>query len=128
MTANNEIGVLQPMAELSALARSHSVVFHTDATQAVGKTPFSARGLDVDLVSLTSHKIYGPKGVGALYIRRRRPRIPIKPMFDGGGHENGLRSGTLNVPALVGFGHAAELCIAEMTEEAARIQTLRDHL
>lgn len=128
MTANNEIGVLQPMAELSALAHRHSVLFHTDATQAVGKVPFSARALDVDLVSLTSHKIYGPKGVGALCIRRRRPKIPIKPMLDGGGHENGLRSGTLNVPAIVGFGHAAELCIAEMTEETARIQTLRDHL
>tara|TARA_B100001146_G_scaffold221851_1_gene233064 strand:- start:173 stop:1042 length:870 start_codon:yes stop_codon:yes gene_type:complete len=128
MTANNEIGVLQPMAELSALAHRHSVLFHTDATQAVGKVPFSARALDVDLVSLTSHKIYGPKGVGALCVRRRRPRISIKPMLDGGGHENGLRSGTLNVPAIVGFGHAAELCIAEMTEETARIQTLRDHL
>ena len=128
MTANNEIGVLQPIAELSALAHSCSVLFHTDATQAVGKIPFSARALDVDLVSVTSHKIYGPKGVGALCIRRRRPRIPIKALFDGGGHENGLRSGTLNVPAIVGFGRAAEVCIAEMAEETARIQTLRDYL
>tara|TARA_B100001123_G_scaffold51436_3_gene53382 strand:+ start:3215 stop:4090 length:876 start_codon:yes stop_codon:yes gene_type:complete len=128
MAANNEIGVLQPIAELSALARSHSVLFHTDATQAVGKIPFSARALDVDFVSLSSHKIYGPKGVGALCIRRRKPRIPIKAMLDGGGHENGLRPGTLNVPAIVGFGRAAELCMTEMAEETARIQTLRDDL
>ena len=128
MAANNEIGVLQPIAELSALARSYSVLFHTDATQAVGKIPFSARTLDVDFVSLSSHKIYGPKGVGALCIRRRKPRIPIKAMLDGGGHENGLRSGTLNVPAIVGFGRAAELCMTEMVEETARIQTLRDDL
>jgi cysteine desulfurase len=128
MTANNEIGVLQPVAELSAVARRHGVLFHTDATQAVGKVPFNADELDVDLVSLSGHKIYGPKGVGALCVRRRRPKIAIDPLIDGGGHERGLRSGTLNVPAIVGFGRAAEICRAEMTEEADRIRVLRDRL
>lgn len=128
MTANNEIGVLQPVAELSAVARRHGVLFHTDATQAVGKVPFNAVGLDVDLVSLSGHKIYGPKGVGALCVRRRRPKIAIDPLIDGGGHERGLRSGTLNVPAIVGFGCAAEICCAEMTEEADRTRALRDRL
>ena len=128
MTANNEIGVLQPVAELSAVARRRGVLFHTDATQAVGKVPFDATGLDVDLVSLSAHKLYGPKGVGALCVRRRRPRIAITPLSDGGGHEHGLRSGTLNVPAIVGFGRAAEICCNEMAAEADRTRALRNRL
>ena len=128
MTANNEIGVLQPIAELSAVARRHRVLFHTDATQAVGKVPFDAAELDVDLVSLSAHKLYGPKGVGALCVRRRRPKIAITPLSDGGGHERGLRSGTLNVPAIVGFGSAADICRREMAAEADRTRSLRDRL
>ena len=128
MTANNEIGVLQPIAELSAMARRHGALFHTDATQAVGKVPFDAAHLDVDLVSLSAHKLYGPKGVGALCVRRRRPTIAITPLSDGGGHERGLRSGTLNVPAIVGFGCAAEICCREMAAEADRTGALRDRL
>jgi cysteine desulfurase len=128
MTANNEIGVLQPVAELSAVARCHGVLFHTDATQAVGKVPFDAAQLDIDLVSLSAHKLYGPKGVGALCVRRRRPKIAITPLSDGGGHERGLRSGTLNVPAIVGFGRAAEICCREMAAEADRTGLLRDRL
>ena len=128
MTANNETGVLQPIAQLAALAGERGVLFHTDATQAVGKVPFSARALGVDLVSLSAHKIYGPKGIGALYVRRRRPRIALQPLVDGGGHERGLRSGTLNVPAIVGFGRAAELCRQELSSDAARIGALRDRL
>jgi len=120
MTANNEIGVLQPVAELGQLARRHGVLLHTDATQAIGKVPFNAADLDVDLVSLSAHKFYGPKGVGALCLRRRRPKIAIDPVINGGGHERGLRSGTLNVPAIVGFGRAAE--------EADRTHALRDRL
>ena len=128
MTANNEVGVLQPVGELASLAHRQGALLHTDATQAVGKVPFSARDADVDLVSLSAHKIYGPKGVGALCVRRRRPTIPLVPLIDGGGHERGLRSGTLNVPAIVGFGHAAELCGREMIDEASRTSALRDRL
>lgn len=128
MTANNEVGVLQPVAELSAVARHRGVLFHTDATQAVGKVPFDAVQLDVDLVSLSAHKLYGPKGVGALCVRRRRPKIAITSLSDGGGHERGLRSGTLNVPAIVGFGRAAEICGREMVAEADRTRALRDRL
>jgi len=128
MTANNEIGVLQPMAALSALARSLGVLFHTDATQAVGKIPFDASELDVDLVSMSAHKMYGPKGVGALCVRRRRPRIAIQALVEGGGHERGLRSGTLNVPAIVGFGAAADICRLEMDDEMQRVGALRDRL
>ena len=128
MAANNEIGVLQPIAELAGLARRRDVLLHTDATQAVGKIPFSMTGLDVDLMSCSAHKLYGPKGVGALCVRRRRPKIAIRSLLDGGGHERGLRSGTLNVPAIVGFGRAAELSLMEMGAEAARTRTLRDRL
>ena len=129
MTANNEIGVLQPIANSAPWHVVTGVLFHTDATQAVGKIPFNAVELDVDFVSLSAHKIYGPKGVGALYVRRRRPKIAIDPLIDGGGHERGLRSGTLNVLAIVvGFGRAAEICRAEMAEEANRTRTLRDRL
>ena len=128
MTANNEIGVLQPIGELASVAHRQGALLHTDATQAVGKVPFSARDVDADLVSLSAHKIYGPKGVGALCVSRRRPTIPLVPLIDGGGHERGLRSGTLNVPAIVGFGHAAELCGREMVDEASRTSALRDRL
>ena len=128
MTANNEIGVLQPVAELSAVARRRGVLFHTDATQAVGTVPFNAAQLDVDLVLLSAHKFYGPKGVGALCVRRRRPRIAITPLSDGGGHERGVRSGALNVPAIVGFGRAAEICSREMAAEADLTRALRDRL
>ena len=128
MTANNEIGVLQPVTELTAVARRRGVLFHTDATQAVGKVPFNAAQLDVDLVSLSAHKFYGPKGVGALCVRRRSPRIAINPLSDGGGHERGVRSGTLNVPAIVGFGRAAEICSREMAAEADHTRALRDRL
>ncbi len=128
MTANNEIGVLQPIAELCAVAHQRGVLFHTDATQAVGKVPFSVDGCDADLVSLSAHKIYGPKGIGALVVRRRRPKIEIEPLIDGGGHERGLRSGTLNVPAIVGFGRAAEICRTEMAADASRLAALRDRL
>ena len=128
MTANNEIGVLQPVAELSAVARRRGVLFHTDATQAVGTVPFNAAQLDVDLVLLSAHIFYGPKGVGALCVRRRRPRIAITPLSDDGGHERGVRSGTLNVPAIVGFGRAAEICSREMAAEADLTRALRDRL
>jgi len=128
MTANNEIGVLQPVVELGALARRRGVLFHTDATQAVGKVPFDAAELDFDLVLLSAHKCYGPKGVGALCVRRRRPKIAITPLIDGGGYERGLRSGTLNVPAIVGFGRAAEICCREMAADAQRTRALMDRL
>ena len=128
MTANNEIGVLQPIADISALARSRGVLFHTDATQAIGKIPFSMSELGVDLVSVSAHKMYGPKGVGALCVRHRRPRIAVQPLIEGGGHERGLRSGTLNVPAIVGFGYAADLCRSEMMDDMQRTGKLRDRL
>ena len=128
MTANNETGVVQPIAELSALARKRGVLFHTDATQAVGKIHFDASQLGVDLVSLSAHKMYGPKGIGALCVRRRRPKIAIHPLIDGGGHERGLRPGTLNVPAIVGFGAAAEICRSEMADDIQRTGALRDRL
>ena len=127
MAANNEIGVLQPVDEIAALTRERGLLFHTDAAQAIGKVPFSVGGLGVDLASLSGHKIYGPKGVGALFVRRR-PRIPLAPLFDGGGHERGLRSGTVNVPGVVGCGHAAQLCQEEMSTEAVRTASLRDRL
>ena len=127
MVANNEIGVLQPVDEIAALTRERGLLFHTDAAQAIGKVPFSVGGLGVDLASLSGHKIYGPKGVGALFVRRR-PRIPLAPLFDGGGHERGLRSGTVNVPGVVGCGHAAQLCQEEMSTEAVRTASLRDRL
>ena len=128
MTANNEIGVVQPIAEIGRIARAGGVLFHTDAAQAVGKLPLAFDDLCVDLVSLSAHKLYGPKGVGALYVRRTRPRIALRPLLDGGGHEGGLRSGTINVPAVVGFGRAAEICGEEMAAERARTQALRDRL
>jgi cysteine desulfurase len=128
MTANNEIGVIQPIAEIGAIAKEKGILFHTDAVQAVGKVPFDVGELKVDLASMSSHKMYGPKGVGALYVRRRNPRVLLAPIIDGGGHERGMRSGTLNVPGIVGFGKAAELCRQEMAFESQRLQKLRDRL
>ena len=128
MTANNEIGVIQPIAEIGAIAKEKGILFHTDAVQAVGKVPFDVTALKVDLVSLSGHKIYGPKGVGALYVRRRNPRVLLAEQISGGGHERGMRSGTLNVPGIVGLGKAAELCRLEMLKDAERLGKLRDRL
>ena len=127
MYANNEIGVLQPIADIGQLARDHGVLFHVDAAQAVGKIAVDVERDQIDLMSFTAHKIYGPKGIGALYVRRK-PRLRLSPQMDGGGHERGMRSGTLNVPGIVGFGRACELCQAEMNEEATRLALLRDKL
>jgi cysteine desulfurase len=124
MAANNEIGVLQPLTEIGALCRSRGVLFHSDAAQAVGKVPVDVKAMQIDLLSISGHKIYGPKGVGALYVRRR-PRARIEPLFDGGGQERTLRSGTLPTPLCVGLGAAARLARAEMAEEAARLLALR---
>ncbi len=128
MTANNEIGVLQPIAEIGAIAKEKGILFHTDAVQAAGKVPFNVNELKVDLVSLTSHKMYGPKGVGVLYVRRRNPRVLLAEQISGGGHERGMRSGTLNVPGIVGMGKAAAIAGAEMATESARLRALRDRL
>jgi cysteine desulfurase len=128
MTANNEIGVIQPIAEIGAIAKEKGVLFHTDGVQAVGKVPFNVNELKVDLVSISAHKMYGPKGVGALYVRRRNPRVLLVPSIDGGGHERGMRSGTLNVPGIVGFGKAAELCQQEMVRDTERLLKLRARL
>ena len=128
MAANNEIGVLQPIKDAAALAHAKGAWFHTDAVQAVGKVPFDVEALDVDFASLTAHKIYGPKGVGALYVRRNKRGVKLAAEIDGGGHERGLRSGTLNVPGIVGFGQAAEIARAELSPEARRTVALRDRL
>lgn len=128
MAANNEIGVIQPIAEIGAIAKEKGILFHTDAVQAVGKVPFNVNELKVDLAAITAHKMYGPKGVGALFVRRRNPRVLLAPSIDGGGHERGMRSGTLNVPGIVGFGKAAELCHQEMAADAERLGKLRDRL
>ncbi|MBM4777661.1 MAG: IscS subfamily cysteine desulfurase [Archangiaceae bacterium] len=127
MFANNEIGVVQPVAEIGKICRERGVLFHTDAVQGIGKIPFDVEAVKADLVSITAHKMYGPKGVGALYVRRK-PRVRIAPSIDGGGHERGMRSGTLNVSGIVGFGAAAEIAKNEMAEESARISALRDRL
>jgi cysteine desulfurase len=128
MFANNETGVIQPMAEIGKVCRAHSVLFHTDATQAFGKVPIDVDAMSIDLLSMSAHKIYGPKGVGALYVRRRKPRVRLAAQIHGGGHERGNRSGTLNVPSIVGFGEAVRLARESMADEAARIGELRDHL
>ena len=128
MHANNEIGVIQPIAEVARVARERGVPLHTDAAQSVGRIPVDVEELGVDLLSISGHKIYGPKGVGALYVRRRRPRIEIEPILHGGGHERGLRSGTLPVPLCVGLGRACSIAEAERESEAPRIRALRDHL
>lgn len=128
MYGNNEIGVLQPIREIGAIARKHGVLFHTDATQAVGKIPVDVEADFIDLMSFSAHKMYGPKGVGALYVRRKNPRVKVTAQMDGGGHERGMRSGTLNVPGIVGLGKACELCRLEMQDEANRLSALRDKL
>ncbi|HTW65371.1 MAG TPA: IscS subfamily cysteine desulfurase [Bryobacteraceae bacterium] len=128
MYANNEIGVLQPIAEIGKLAKSKGVLLHTDATQAVGKVPVNVIADNIDLMSLSGHKMYGPKGVGALYVRRKGPRVQLTAQMDGGGHERGMRSGTLNVPGIVGLGEACALCQASMPEESKRMAYLRDKL
>jgi cysteine desulfurase len=128
MAANNEVGTLHPIAALGAVCRERGVLFHTDAAQAAGKIPIDVEAMRVDLLSLSAHKVYGPKGVGALYVRRRNPRVTLKPILFGGGQERGLRSGTLNVPGIVGLGEALEIARAVMPEEAARLRALRDRL
>jgi len=127
MLANNEIGTVQPLAEIGALCRSRGVLLHSDAVQGVGKVPFNVDSMKIDLASVTAHKIYGPKGIGALYVRRK-PRVRIAPIIDGGGHERGMRSGTLNVAGIVGFGKAAEIARTEMAAESARVLALRERL
>ena len=128
MTANNEIGVLQPVAEIGAIAKEKGILFHTDAVQAAGKVPFNVNEIKADLVSISAHKMYGPKGVGALFVRRRNPRVLLAEQISGGGHERGMRSGTLNVPGIVGLGKAAAICQADMATEATRLRKLRDRL
>src|SRR5580698_1206736 len=128
MAANNEIGALQPIREIGALCHERGVLFHTDAVQQIGKVPFNVIQDNVDLASITAHKLYGPKGVGALYVRRKNPRVQLVAQIDGGGHERGMRSGTLNVPGIVGLGKACEIARMEMAEEAVRLAALRDRL
>lgn len=128
MYANNEIGTVMPMREISAIARKHGVLVFTDGVQAVGKIPVDVNKDGIDLMAFTAHKMYGPKGVGALYVRRKNPRVKVTAQIDGGGHERGMRSGTLNVPGIVGFGKACEICMQEMESDAARISKLRDKL
>ena len=126
MAANNEVGVLNPIAEIGALCRGRGILFHTDATQGYGKIPIDVDEMNIDLLSASAHKVYGPKGVGLIYVRRRRPRVRLSAIIDGGGHERGMRSGTLNVSGIVGFGKAAELCMEEMEEENIRLTNMRD--
>jgi cysteine desulfurase len=128
MYANNEIGVIQPVAEIGKIAHEKGVLFHTDGVQAVGKVPVNVLKDNIDLMSMSAHKIYGPKGVGALYVRRKSPRVQLTAQMDGGGHERGMRSGTLNVPGIVGMGEACAICQREMPEEARRLSYLRDKL
>jgi cysteine desulfurase len=122
MAANNEIGTLAPLAEIGRIAREHGVLFHADAAQYTGHLPLDVEAMQIDLLSISAHKIYGPKGIGALYVRKTNPQVQVAPVIFGGGHEQGIRSGTLNVPAIVGFGAAAELCQAELGSEAARLR------
>ncbi|MGH9669633.1 MAG: IscS subfamily cysteine desulfurase [Terriglobales bacterium] len=128
MYANNEIGVIQPVEQIGAICRERGVLFHSDATQAVGKVPVDVNKQKIDLMSISAHKMYGPKGIGALYVRRKNPRVQISAMIDGGGHERGMRSGTLAVPNIVGLGKACELAMQEMPEESKRLAALRDRL
>jgi cysteine desulfurase len=128
MHANNEIGVLQPVREIGQICHERGVLFHTDAVQSVGKVPFNVIEDHVDLASISAHKIYGPKGVGALYVRRKNPRVQLVAQIDGGGHERGMRSGTLNVTGIVGLGKACEICMHELSEETAKLTALRDRL
>ncbi len=128
MYANNEIGVINPIPEIGKIAKEHGIVFAVDGVQAVGKIPVNVQKDNIDLLAISAHKIYGPKGVGALYVRRRNPRVQLSAIIDGGGHERGMRSGTLNVPGIAGLGKACELCQQEMAQEAERLRKLRDHL
>jgi cysteine desulfurase len=128
MYANNEIGVVQPIAEIGKIAKEKGVLFHVDGVQAAGKIPVDVQKDNIDLLAISAHKMYGPKGVGALYVRRRNPRVQLAAVIDGGGHERGMRSGTLNVPGIVGLGKAAELCQIEMPAESVRMRALRDRL
>lgn len=128
MYANNEIGTIMPIKEIGAIAKKKDIAFFSDATQAVGKIPVDVINDDIDIMAFSSHKMYGPKGIGALYVRRKNPRIKLAAQIDGGGHEKGMRSGTLNVPGIVGFGKAAEICMNEMKDEAIRLSVLRDKL
>jgi len=128
MAANNEIGTLARLAEIGALCKAHDIFFHCDAAQAAGKIPLDVAAMGIDLLSMSAHKMYGPKGIGALYVRRRDPHVRLEPMMDGGGHERGIRSGTLAVPNIVGFGKACALSAGEMTEETQRLSNLRDRL
>jgi cysteine desulfurase len=128
MYANNEIGVIQPVAEIGKIAKSRGVLFHSDAVQAIGKVPVNVTKDNIDLMSITAHKLYGPKGAGALYVRRKNPRVQVTAQMDGGGHERGMRSGTLNVPGIVGLGAACAIAQAEMAEESKRLSYLRDKL
>lgn len=128
MMANNEVGTVNPVAEIGRIAKSRGVLFHCDATQGVGKIPVDVEAMGIDLMSFSAHKIYGPKGVGALYVRRKNPRVRLAPIIDGGGHERGMRSGTLPVPLIVGFGKACEICMQLMPEESKRLTELREKL
>jgi cysteine desulfurase len=128
MTANNEIGVVQPIAAIGAMCRDRQVFFHTDAAQAIGKIPLDVQAMNIDIMSLTAHKVYGPKGIGALYVRRRDPRVQLAPQLHGGGHERGMRSGTLYTPQIVGFAEAVKLGVAEMAVETERVEGLRQRL
>jgi cysteine desulfurase len=128
MYANNEIGVIQPIAEIGKIAKEKGVLFHVDGVQAAGKIPVDVQKDNIDMLAISAHKMYGPKGVGALYVRRRNPRVQLAAVIDGGGHERGMRSGTLNVPGIVGFGRAAEICQNEMPQESTRMSALRDRL
>ena len=128
MFANNEIGVLQPIEQIGKLCRERGILFHTDATQAVGKVPVNVNTQNIDIMSLSGHKMYGPKGVGALYVRRKNPRVQLQALIDGGGHERGMRSGTLNVPGIVGLGKASELAMEEMATESKRLTAMRERL
>src|SRR6185369_17316585 len=127
-TANNEVGVVQDIQEIGKIARERGVLFHTDAVQAAGKVPFDVNAMNIDLASLSAHKMYGPKGVGALYVRRRNPRVLLTPISDGGGHERGMRSGTLNVPGIAGFGKAAQIAREELEKEIAEMFRMRERL
>ncbi|MCJ8344271.1 aminotransferase class V-fold PLP-dependent enzyme, partial [bacterium] len=128
MYANNEIGVVQPVPEIGAICKEKGIIFHTDATQAIGKIKIDVNEMNIDLLSMSAHKIYGPKGIGGLYVRRRKPRVRLSPLIHGGGHERGMRSGTLNTPSIVGFAKAIELADTHMLEENARTSKLRDKL
>ncbi len=128
MAANNEIGTIYPLEEIGKITRETGVFLHTDAVQAVGKIPFDVESMNIDVASISAHKMYGPKGIGALYIRKKNPRVKVKPIIEGGGHERGMRSGTLNVPGIVGMGEACAVCRREMHKESKRLKNLRDKL